>query len=100
MRRLLPAASFLLISPYACSAAPACRNKSVFFRAIIVKMDLPKDVTASRLWERLQNREDYVHALGEIRKVALLLGDEVRRTIPEYTDHSVKHMDALWRVTD
>lgn len=42
----------------------------------------------------------YVHALDEIRKAALALGDQVQRILPGYTDHSVKHMDALWAVTD
>ena len=46
------------------------------------------------------NQEEYIHAIDEIRKVALLLGKQVERTIPEFTDHSVKHMDALWSVAD
>jgi hypothetical protein len=35
-----------------------------------------------------------------LRELAGALGRQVERTLPEYTDHSVRHMDALWTVAN
>ena len=63
-------------------------------------MDFPKRITESRLWGRLSTRLEYVQVLWEIRSTAEQIGRQVERLIPEFTDHSVRHMDALWGVAD
>lgn len=38
--------------------------------------------------------------LKHLREVAEALGGQVARVLPDYTDHSVRHMDALWGLAD
>ena len=61
---------------------------------------LPAHVTESRLWRKVNSNEDLRNCLKDLRKVAEALGAQVGRVLPEYTDHSVEHMDALWRISD
>lgn len=63
-------------------------------------MELPARVIQSRLWGRLHGRSDYEHAISGIRQLAEAIAGLAKHTLPEYTDHSVKHMDALWAVAD
>jgi len=62
-------------------------------------MELPERVTQSRLWRGIK-RPEFTQILGELRHLAEALAGQVERTVPEYTDHSVKHMDSLWAVAD
>jgi len=61
---------------------------------------LPSDVTKSRLWNRVSGEPRLIQALENLRSVASALGDQIARLLPGYTDHSVEHMDALWRICD
>jgi hypothetical protein len=63
-------------------------------------MEFPEDVTGSKIWRRLSERVEYVNAIHAIRTIADQIGRQVERLIPDFTDHSVRHMDALWRVAD
>jgi hypothetical protein len=47
-------------------------------------------------------REDpgLTQALLDLRKVSEAIGRKVAELLPDYTDHSVEHMDALWSVAD
>ncbi len=63
-------------------------------------MTLPERVIASRLWARVSNHSAYEQTLGAMRELAQALGRQVERSVPDYTDHSVTHMDALWSVAD
>ncbi len=60
--------------------------------------DLPQQIRESGLWKRLALRPEYAQTIVDVRKVAAALGAKVAFSMPEYTDHSVEHMDALWRV--
>jgi len=61
---------------------------------------IPNSVSDRRLWWRLSSNPEYVSQILEIRKVADSLAQRVSATMPGYTDHSIRHMDALWGVAD
>ena len=60
--------------------------------------DTPTVITNSPLWRRIIGKPEYVDALLRIRFAASLLASTVSTLLPEYTDHSVRHMDQLWNV--
>ena len=63
---------------------------------------LPNDVRQSHLWKRLLSSPDASPQLEQlllgIRNTAAAIGAEAARVIPSFTDHSVRHMDALWGI--
>ncbi len=61
--------------------------------------DVPDEVSRSGLWKRVSKKTEYAHAIAGIRKVASTLGAKIADAMPEYTDHSVEHMDSLWRIS-
>ena len=61
---------------------------------------LPDVIKTTGLFKRLCARADFVSTVESLRKVAEALGSQIERLIPEFTDHSVRHMDALWSVSD
>lgn len=63
-------------------------------------MRVPQQIAQSRLWSRLANHPEHTQVLLDLRTLAAAIGAQAERTIPEYTDHSVRHMDALWAVSD
>ncbi len=63
-------------------------------------MPVPPVVTKSRLWSILETDPELAQALTGIRTVAAAISAKVQELIPDFTDHSVTHMDALWTVLD
>lgn len=63
-------------------------------------MDAERDIAKSGLYRRLAEDQDLLTAVLSLRAVASRLAETVSRTLPSFTDHSVRHMDALWSVTD
>lgn len=61
--------------------------------------DVPRLVTQSLLWERLGAKPEYVGVMHQIRGAANILAGVVSQLLPEYTDHTVRHMDRLWQIT-
>lgn len=57
-------------------------------------------VTGSKLWQRLSSQTALQSSLLALRETAEALGSHVERLLPNYTDHSVMHMDALWKVAE
>jgi hypothetical protein len=55
---------------------------------------------SSNLWKKLAEDNTLQDTINEIRTVCEALGQQVARLIPQFTDHSVKHMDALWGIAD
>lgn len=74
-------------------------SSKTFFSALTVK-PLPEKITKSALYNRISNDSELRHCLGNIRLTAEALGEQIARVLPSYTDHSIKHMDALWGVAD
>jgi hypothetical protein len=46
-----------------------------------------------------QERARVATALDQFRSKAAVLADEVSRSVPNLTDHSVRHLDALWEIS-
>ena len=63
-------------------------------------MDIPAVVAGSRLYGQLSTDPELLMAVLSLRQVASDLADTVSRTVPEFTDHTVRHMDALWGISD
>lgn len=64
------------------------------------QVDIPHVVTRSNLYGRLSGDPELLTAVLSLREVAGRLADTVSRTVPAFTDHTIRHMDALWGVTD
>jgi Histidine kinase-, DNA gyrase B-, and HSP90-like ATPase len=62
--------------------------------------EVPQLVVQCRLYRRLLDDEDLAGQLRSIRGVVLALADTTSRTVPNFTDHTVRHMDALWTVAE
>jgi hypothetical protein len=60
----------------------------------------PLPIRDTRLWQQVSRRREYALAIHQIRKIAEVLARKIENTLPDYTDHSIKHLDALWSVTD
>ena len=58
-------------------------------------MDIPQAVRSSALYAELQKDPDLLALLQSIRQIVANYAQTSIRTIPAYTDHTVKHMDAL-----
>jgi hypothetical protein len=62
--------------------------------------ELPDSIKQTSIFQRLNTHPDYITTIGSLRRVAEALGSQIERLLPEYTDHSIRHMDALWSVAD
>lgn len=61
---------------------------------------LPDFIAASPVWAKVETNPEYASELFQIRKIASTLGGKTEHGMPEYTDHSVQHMDSLWKVAE
>lgn len=61
---------------------------------------LPPEILKTALGKLLSDKSDLASLLAHIRSIAGQIGAQSARTVPDYTDHSLTHMDALWRVVD
>lgn len=58
------------------------------------------DFTSTKLWIKLEKDKELSQSIIDIRENCLHLADTIKILIPGFTDHSVKHMDALWSISD
>lgn len=63
-------------------------------------MDTPQTIITSQLYCNLAHDEELLNSILSMRKVAASLAATISGSVPCFTDHSIKHMDALWSVTD
>lgn len=63
-------------------------------------MEIPRVVANSSLYSRLGGDPELLTAVLSLRSVAGSLAETISRTVPAFTDHTVRHMDALWGVVD
>ena len=63
-------------------------------------MELPRTIVDSGLYARLRADDELVTGLLSLRSVVASLAATTDRTVPNFTDHTVRHMDALWAVAD
>ncbi len=59
----------------------------------------PEHVIGTPLWHRIDSEPELQQSLRDLRQTAAAIGAEAARLLPSYTDHSVKHFDALWQVS-
>jgi hypothetical protein len=63
-------------------------------------MDLPPIVTRGLLFAKLREDDELFGAITSLRACVEALAATTSRTVPDFTDHTVRHMDALWGVAD
>jgi hypothetical protein len=63
-------------------------------------VDIPTSVTNTGLYSRLQEDSELLNALLGLRTIAERLAETISRSVPRFTDHSIRHMDSLWAITD
>jgi len=62
--------------------------------------DIPDRVKTSSLWRKVSNDQGLIICLVGIRGIAERISKAISEVLPGFTDHSVKHMDAMWSVAD
>jgi hypothetical protein len=62
--------------------------------------DFPQSITNSRLWAQIDSQPDLQSALKELRTTASVVAAKIAEVLPDYTDHSFVHMDALWGISE
>lgn len=67
---------------------------------IITPQSLNMDFKETKLWANIEKDRELSQAIIDIRENCILLAENIKVLIPGFTDHSVKHMDALWTVCD
>jgi hypothetical protein len=65
-----------------------------------VTMDMPAIVATSKLFQKLSEDQELLGSLVSLRSMVAELAETTGRTVPNFTDHTIRHMDALWRVAD
>lgn len=63
-------------------------------------MNLPQIIMSSRLFGRLREDDELLSAVRALRSNVEALASTTNRTVPDFTDHTIRHMDALWGVAD
>ena len=63
-------------------------------------MGIPRHVEDSGLYAVLKQDAELLTPLLALRAVTEKLAETISRFLPAFTDHSIRHMDALWAVTD
>ncbi len=59
---------------------------------------LSEAIKQTRIFQRISVRQDYINTIESLRNIAEVLGRQIEHLVPDYTDHSIRHMDALWSV--
>lgn len=54
---------------------------------------------STNLWRILENSE-FAKSIADLRAIAEPIATQIARVLPGYTDHSIRHMDELWRIAD
>ena len=62
-------------------------------------MDFPLVIQQSQLYSVIASDAELLASLSLLRANAIRLAATIDRTVPRFTDHSIRHMDALWGVT-
>ena len=61
--------------------------------------DLPVSISRSLLFARLRSDGELLQAMCDLRAKAEAYANTIEREVGTFTDHSIKHMDALWTVS-
>ena len=63
-------------------------------------MGLTQNILDSKLCSKLAEDRALEHILIDMRSVVASYAKTTIRTVPNFTDHTVSHMDALWVVSE
>lgn len=63
-------------------------------------MTFPAAISASALYGVLAQDTDLLASIGNLRATSEQLAETIARDAPGFTDHSIRHMDALWAVAE
>src|SRR5690242_13357600 len=63
-------------------------------------MSLSSEITSSLLWKRLSQVDGYSAIIKDIQSIAGPLANQIAQQLPDFTDHSSRHLDALWGIAD
>jgi hypothetical protein len=59
-----------------------------------------KEIFSTNLYEILSQDETLTSCVMSVRNKVETIAASISRSVPSFTDHSIKHMDALWCVAD
>lgn len=60
----------------------------------------PHSIFRSALGKLLESNEELKNTLLSAREIASRLSTQTQRLVPNFTDHTVEHMDELWAIAD
>ena len=63
-------------------------------------MELSRAIQNSLVFAQFSADDELRTAIVTLRSNVAALADTISRSVPSFTDHSVRHMDALWGVTE
>jgi hypothetical protein len=63
-------------------------------------MEFPSIVSNRHLFSKLTEDTELLAILRSLRCVVAVLAETTGRSVPHYTDHTIRHMDALWSVAE
>lgn len=63
-------------------------------------MTFPPALSASALYQVLALDTELLASVGNLRRTSEQLAETIARDAPGFTDHSIRHMDALWAVAE
>ena len=85
------------------SLPPTITQTTIWQRTLADTGDDHERAAKAQLWvafEEAREKAQLWVAFEEAREKARKLAEEIPRYLPEFTDHSVDHMDSLWRIAD
>jgi hypothetical protein len=63
-------------------------------------MTFPPELSSSKLYRVLAQDADLLASVGNLRRTSEQLAETIARDAPGFTDHSIRHMDALWSIAE
>ncbi len=63
-------------------------------------MSFPPEISASALYQVLAQDSELASSMVSLRHTSEQLAETIARDAPGFTDHSIRHMDALWSVAE
>lgn len=63
-------------------------------------MTFPLKLSSSALYHVLKRDEELLDSIRTLRQTAEYCAETIARDAPGFTDHSIRHMDALWAVAE
>jgi hypothetical protein len=63
-------------------------------------MNIPSEIKKTQLYMVLEKDSNLLHELICLRSQVIPYAEKIANLLPEFTDHSVRHMDDLWQVAD